>query len=113
MTSLPPAPIFFHGPGLLGELHAARDDHCLLKFTQTAPIAAAFRLEVLLPSLDERGIAGAFWTTLFQHDFAFSTSLGGAPTAFVWLPANIPFALARRCYYRVTTCPSSYDVQRA
>lgn len=88
-----------HGPGLRSELSCDRDGQCLLEITQVEPAPGPWRLEVVWQPVDDRGLARGFACHLYQTPLAFATLLDERPRAYVWLPANISFELARKCYY--------------
>lgn len=103
-----PSPTSFslHGPGLRTSLTSDRDGDCLLEITQVEPASGEWRLEVIWQPVDDRGLARGFTNLLYQTAIRFSTLFGAQPRAFVRLPANISFELARTCYYRVAPRPA-------
>jgi hypothetical protein len=90
-----------HGPGVRAELSADRDGECFLEITQVEPAAGSWRLEVIWQPVDERGLARGFTSPLYETPLEFTTHLDAQSRAYVQLPANISFELARKCYYRV------------
>ena len=105
MTEVYPTPIAFHGRGLSAELIRGRDGRCLFTVRRTAPAPDGAALAVILQPLDSRGLARGFSSTLFHREFSFATGPGGDARAYLWLPRNISWELATRCYYQVSYTP--------
>jgi hypothetical protein len=90
-----------HGPDVRVVLTTDRDGDCLLEITQREPAPGPWRLEVVWQPVDARGLALGFTNPLYHTPLTFSHVANFAPQAFVRLPQNISYELARQCYFRV------------
>jgi hypothetical protein len=96
-----------HGPGGQAKLSTDRDGDCWLEITQDEPRPGSWRLEVVWQPVDDRGLASGFGSQLFQTPLEFFSTLDDQRRAFVLLPSNISFDLARKCYYRLESQSTS------
>ncbi|MFO0821184.1 MAG: hypothetical protein U1A77_24785 [Pirellulales bacterium] len=95
------ASLSLHGSGLRAELSADRDGDCWLEITLAESTPGNWRLEVVWQPVDDRGLARGFGCQLFQAPLEFAATFDDQPRAYVLLPSNISFDLARKCYYRI------------
>lgn len=91
-----------HNLTFRAELSADRAGECLLEITHVAPAASAWQLEVIWQPVDDRGLARGSSCRLFETPLEFSALDDQPSCAYVRLPVNISFELARKCYFRIT-----------
>ena len=101
MSNTEPPSLSLHGPGLRLLLTTDRDGDCLVEITQLEPAPGPWRLELDWQPVDRRGLSLGFTNRLYQTPLTFSRQFSEAPQAFVRLPENISFQLARQCYFRI------------